>query len=30
MSDAQFNDMSNLSTYLSSRRSGRPRNMIAP
>ncbi len=30
MSEAQFNDLSNLSAYLLSRRSGRPRNMIAP
>ncbi|WP_417610150.1 nitroreductase [Parasphingorhabdus sp.] len=30
MSENQFNDLTNLSTYLPSRRSGRPRNMVAP
>lgn len=30
MSENQFNDLSSLSTYLPSRRSGRPRNMVAP
>jgi len=30
MTEEQFNDRSSLSAYLSSRRSGRPRNMVAP
>jgi nitroreductase len=30
MNENQFNDLSSLATYLSSRRSGRPRNMVAP
>ena len=30
MNDFDFNNLSSLSTYLASRRSGRPRNMIAP
>ena len=30
MSENQFNDLSSLATYLSSRRSGRPRDMVAP
>lgn len=30
MTEKQFNDRSSLTTYLSSRRSGRPRNMVAP
>ncbi|MEH6790750.1 nitroreductase family protein [Parasphingorhabdus sp.] len=30
MTNIRFNDLSSLSTYLPSRRSGRPRNMIAP
>jgi nitroreductase len=30
MTEKQFNDLSSLSAYLPSRRSGRPRNMVAP
>lgn len=30
MSKNQFNDLTSLATYLPSRRSGRPRNMVAP
>lgn len=30
MSENQFNDLSSLTAYLSSRRSGRPRDMVAP
>ena len=30
MTEKQFNDRSSLAAYLSSRRSGRPRNMVAP
>jgi len=30
MSNDQFNDLTSLATYLPSRRSGRPRNMVAP
>ncbi len=30
MSEKQYNDLSSLAAYLSSRRSGRPRNMVAP
>ncbi len=30
MTENKFNDLSSLSAYLSSRRSGRPRNMVAP
>ncbi|MEH6661104.1 MAG: nitroreductase [Parasphingorhabdus sp.] len=30
MNETKFNDLSSLSSYLSSRRSGRPRNMVAP
>tara|TARA_R110000824_G_scaffold6103_4_gene28096 strand:- start:11342 stop:12082 length:741 start_codon:yes stop_codon:yes gene_type:complete len=30
MSENQFNDLSSLAAYLPSRRSGRPRNMVAP
>ena len=30
MSEKQFNDLSSLAAYLPSRRSGRPRNMVAP
>jgi nitroreductase len=30
MNENQFNDLSSLATYLPSRRSGRPRNMVAP
>ena len=30
MTEKQFNDLSSLAAYLPSRRSGRPRNMVAP
>ncbi len=30
MSENRYNDLSSLAAYLSSRRSGRPRNMVAP
>ena len=30
MTDLKFNDFTNLSTYLQTRRSGRPRNLVAP
>ncbi len=30
MTDPRFNDLSSLETYLPSRRSGRPRNLVAP
>lgn len=30
MTDQQFNDFTNLSRYLQTRRSGRPRNLVAP
>ena len=30
MTDTRFNDLTSLSAYLPSRRSGRPRNMVAP